>query len=96
MDTKFDNAFQVYSGQAMACMCGCKGKHSYASKHLEYATENTGYDVSDSVNDRSVKIIYNKVMRNPDREVDTLANCVYVNTDTRTLAVYFKRADALA
>lgn len=36
----------VYSGKP-GCMCGCRGKHSYAGAHREEAGQNRGYAVSD-------------------------------------------------
>lgn len=54
---------KVYSGK-MGCMCGCRGKYSYTP--LGARTQNPGYDVSDSINERSVKIITGKLLRNPN------------------------------
>jgi hypothetical protein len=42
-----------------------------------------------SDSDRSKKIIFNKIARNPDAQVDEHAKCIYVETDTRMLAAYF-------
>ena len=54
---------KTYSGK-IGCMCGCKGKYSYtqdgADKH------GPGYNVQDSVNERSVRIIAKKVLANPN------------------------------
>ena len=53
---------KVYNGR-IGCMCGCLGKYSYtqdgADKH------GPGYNVQDSVNERSVRIIAKKVLANP-------------------------------
>lgn len=38
---------------------------------------------------RGTKIIFNKVMKGPF-EFDVEANCAYLSTDSRILAVYFK------
>lgn len=73
------NVEKVYSGR-LGCMCGCRGKYSYARGCEE------GYD--DQVNERSVKILFNKVMNNPAHKVED--NCAFVETDTRNLVVYFK------
>ena len=73
------NVKTVYSGKP-GCMCGCRGKYSYAQGCEE------GYD--DQVNERSVKILFNKVMNNPAHKVED--NCAFVETDTRNLVVYFK------
>ena len=54
---------KVYNGK-MGCMCGCNGKYSYtADGSKKY---NPGYDVTDSVNERSVRIITKKVLANPN------------------------------
>jgi hypothetical protein len=78
------NVYKVYSGRD-GCMCGCNGKYSYTAKG---AVENgPGYDVSDSINERSVKIIAGKVLRNPNmkREEDF----AYVEQNGRILVAYF-------
>jgi hypothetical protein len=49
-------------------MCGCGGKYSYST--MGAAEDSPGYDVSDMVSDRSVKIIARKVMLNPNSKVD--------------------------
>lgn len=58
-----ENVYKVYSGK-QGCMCGCKGKYSYTAKGA--VEHNPGYDVSDAVSERSVKIILNKLLRNPN------------------------------
>jgi len=73
------NVQKVYTGKP-GCMCGCRGKYSYARGCEE------GYD--DQVNERSVKILFNKVMNNPAHIVED--NVAYVETATRNLVVYFK------
>lgn len=51
----------VYSGR-QGCACGCRGKHTYASAHRAFSGKNRGYAVADTeVNDRTVKLIINKV-----------------------------------
>jgi hypothetical protein len=52
---------KVYSGK-QGCMCGCKGKYSYTAEGA--VSDNPGYDVSDSVNERSVKVVLGKLLRN--------------------------------
>jgi len=49
-------------------MCGCGGKYSYST--MGAVEDNPGYDVSDSISDRSVKIIAKKVMSNPNSKID--------------------------
>ena len=63
-----ENVYKVYSGRAGACMCGCAGKYSYTAKGA--VEQSPGYDVSDRVNERSVKIITNKLLRNSRTERD--------------------------
>ena len=58
------NVYKVYSGRLHRCMCGCSGKYSYTERGA--VEDNPGYDVSDSVNERSVKIITGKLLRNPN------------------------------
>jgi hypothetical protein len=58
-----DKIVKVYNGR-IGCMCGCNGKYSYTAKG---AVENgPGYDVTDSVNERSVRIIAKKILANPN------------------------------
>lgn len=52
----------VYSGKDNHCCCGCAGKHTYASAHVKWAGRDRGYAVTpDEVNDRTVKLIVNKI-----------------------------------
>ena len=78
--------YKVYSGKAGKCMCGCAGKYSYtadgAYKH------NPGYDVSEDVNERSVKIIANKVFRSADKVVET--GLAYVERNGRIIVAFFE------
>ena len=81
----------VYSGLAGRCCCGCVGKHSYASAHSEWAGKNRGYAVNgDAINDRSVKIISNKVLKNPNVEHED--DHSHVEIGNRLLIVYYKKA----
>ena len=79
------NIVKVYSGKC-GCMCGCNGKYSYTADGA--ANHGPGYDVSDMVNERSVKIIAGKVMRNPNtvREDGMLV----LEQNGRILVAYFK------
>ena len=83
MDTS--NIAKTYSGRAGSCMCGCAGKYSFTARGAVDA--NPGYDVSDSVNERSVKIIAGKVLRNPNAVRE--GNCVIVEQNGRISVVYF-------
>ena len=81
------NIAKVYSGRAGTCMCGCAGKYSYtASGAVE---QNPGYDVSDSINERSVKIIAGKVLRNSNTDHSDAGYAVLEQKE-RVLVVFFK------
>lgn len=78
-----DNVQSVYSGKANRCCCGCSGKHTHV------ADVNRGYPITaDEVNDRTVKIIFNKVMKAGAVKISD--TCYSVDTDTRTYVVYLK------
>ena len=78
------NVYKVYSGKT-GCMCGCKGKYSYTAKG---AVDNSpGYDVSDSVNERSVKIITTKVLKHPKVKFED--GMAYVEQNGRTLVAFY-------
>ena len=80
------NVYKVYSGK-QGCMCGCKGKYSYTAKG---AVENSpGYDVTDSINERSVKIITTKVLNHPDKVVE--GDLAYVEQNGRILVAFFAK-----
>jgi len=57
------NIVKTYSGKLGTCMCGCAGKYSYTADGAK--NYGPGYDVTESVNERSVKIIAKKVLTNP-------------------------------
>lgn len=80
-----ERVYKVYSGKVGVCMCGCAGKYSYTAEGAEQ--HNPGYDVSDVVNERSVKIIAGKVLRDPNKIFED--NCVYVTKGDRILVAYF-------
>lgn len=88
------DCFQVYSGKAGACSCGCAGKHKYAKEHVKYGAANRGYDISeDEISDRSVKLIINKLESNPNtnwKDLSESGGHVWVETETRLLVAYFK------
>ena len=58
-----DRIVKVYNGRC-GCMCGCKGKYSYTADGA--INHSPGYDVTDAVNERSVRIIAKKVLSNPN------------------------------
>jgi hypothetical protein len=80
------NITKVYSGKR-GCMCGCRGKYSYTVRGA--VEDGPGYDVSDSVNERSVKIIAGKVLSNPNTDLEDPGYAVLEQND-RVLVVYFK------
>ena len=73
-----DKIVKVYNGK-IGCMCGCNGKYSYTAHG---AVENSpGYDVTDSVNERSVRIIAKKILANPNVKFED--NYAYVEDRAR-------------
>ena len=81
------NITKVYSGRAGTCMCGCAGKYSYTAHGA--AEDGPGYDVEDSVNERSVKIIAGKVLRNSNTDL-TDPGYAILKQGGRVLVVFFK------
>jgi len=78
---------KVYSGKRGTCMCGCAGKYSYTAKGA--VEDNPGYDVTDSVNERSVKIIAGRVLRNSNTDLSDPGYAV-LEQNGRVLVVFFK------
>ena len=54
---------KTYSGKR-GCMCGCLGKYSYTADGA--TNHGPGYDVTDAVNERSVRIMAKKILANPN------------------------------
>lgn len=77
------NVYKVYSGKAGRCMCGCAGKYSYTERGAK--EHNPGYEPN--VNERSVKLIAGKVLRNSNK-VDE-GGLVYVEQNGRILVAYY-------
>jgi hypothetical protein len=75
--------YKVYSGRAGKCMCGCAGKYSYTEQGAR--EHNPGYEPN--VNERSVKIIAGKVLRNPNAVREN--NYLFVEENGRILVAYF-------
>ena len=75
---------KTYSGKR-GCMCGCLGKYSYTADGAK--NHSPGYDVTDSVNERSVKIIAKKVLSNPAVQYEE--DYAFVETDSRIQVVFF-------
>ena len=78
---------KTYSGK-IGCMCGCRGKYNYTADGAK--NFGPGYDVSDSVSERGVRIIAKKVLANPNAQWED--NMVYVEDRARNRiqVVYFK------
>jgi hypothetical protein len=82
-----DKIVKVYNGR-IGCMCGCLGKYSYTA---DGATNyGPGYNVQDSVNERSVRIIAKKVLSNPNVEYEGEYAFVEDRVANRIQVVYFK------
>ena len=81
---------KTYSGR-IGCMCGCLGKYSYTADGAE--NFGPGYDVTDSINERSVKIIAKKVLNNPNANRDESTEYVFVEdrVANKIQVVYFKK-----
>jgi hypothetical protein len=86
-----EKVYAVYSGKPNCCMCGCKGKYSYASEHQEFAGKNRGYSVDDDeVNDRTVRMFVKKVSGSDG--VDVLDGYIYsVTIGGRFYAIYTRK-----
>ena len=80
-----ENVYKVYSGKAGRCMCGCAGKYSYTERGA--VEHNPGYQPE--VNERSVKIIAGKVLRNSNKVVED--GLAYVEQNGRILVAYFSK-----
>jgi len=82
------NIVKTYSGRR-GCMCGCQGKYSYTEDGAK--NFGPGYNVEDSINERSVKIMARKVLTDPAVKYED--DYAYVETDNRIRVVYFKQYD---
>ena len=92
--TDINKVMSVYSGKP-GCMCGCRGKYTYASSHQEDASANRGYKVADNeVNDKVVKLMVNKINQlissGNYTEAKESQAYVFVDTGDRYYAAYFK------
>ena len=77
------NVYKVYSGLRGHCMCGCTGKYSYTQRGAQ--EHSPGYQPN--VNERSVKIIAGKVLRDSNKVTE--GDCVYVEQNGRVLVAWF-------
>jgi len=82
-----DKIVKTYNGR-IGCMCGCLGKYSYTADGA--ANHGPGYNVQDSVNERSVRIIAKKVLANPNVQWEGNYAFVEDRTANKIQVVYFK------
>lgn len=89
-----DKIMSVYSGKH-GCCCGCVGKHTTASAHRETNSKDRGYPVTDDeVSDRSVKIIFNKIMSFPRGQIEVDKTYISIDTETRRYIAYLVPSNA--
>jgi len=86
MSLNISRIVKTYSGK-IGCMCGCNGKYSYTAEGAE--KHGPGYDVTDSVNERSVRIIAKKVLASEKCQWE--GNIAYVEDKVKGTikAIYF-------
>ncbi len=84
-----DKIVKTYSGK-MGCMCGCRGKYSYTQDGA--TNHGPGYDVQDSVNERSVRIIAKKVLADPNVQWEDGMAYVEDRAKNTIKVIYFKEA----
>src|SRR6185295_3252771 len=86
----------AYSGKARHCMCGCAGKHYYASAHRAEGSANRGYPVQDDeVDDRMIVRVLRLIQANEDGEeawADPNATYAEATVGKRSYVVYFTDA----
>lgn len=80
------NIIKVYNGKC-GCMCGCLGKYSYTANGA--ANHSPGYNVNDSVSERSVKIIAKKVLSNPNVKFEDSWAFVEDRAANKNQVIYF-------
>ena len=78
---------KVYNGR-IGCMCGCLGKYSYTADGAK--NHGPGYDVTDSINERSVRIMAKKILANPNVVFENDYAFVEDRVSNRMQAIYFK------
>ena len=78
---------KTYNGK-IGCMCGCLGKYSYTADGAK--NHGPGYDVTDSINERSVRIMAKKILANPNVVFENDYAFVEDRVGNRMQAIYFK------
>lgn len=90
MDHKINinEIISVYSGKVNHCRCGCSGKHTYKESTREIASLERGRPVLDEeINDRVVKMIINKLNKNPNTIFEDYSH-YSLETKTRLYIAY--------
>lgn len=83
---EISNVVSVYSGRP-GCMCGCRGRHSYADRFARVGGERRGYAVRpEEISDRSVKHVVSKLNADPNTRVED--GIAWLDLATRSYAVY--------
>jgi hypothetical protein len=82
-----DRIVKVYNGR-IGCMCGCLGKYSYTADGAK--NHGPGYDVTNSINERSVRIMAKKILANPRVVFENDYAFVEDRVGNRMQAIYFK------
>lgn len=82
-----DKIVKTYSGK-IGCMCGCRGKYNYTQDGAE--NYGPGYDVSDSISERGVRIIAKKVLANPAVQWEDNMAFVEDKAAGKIQVIYFK------
>jgi hypothetical protein len=78
---------KTYNGK-IGCMCGCLGYYSYTQDGAK--NHGPGYDVTDSINERSVRIMAKKILANPNVVFENDIAYVEDRVSNRMQAIYFK------
>lgn len=78
---------KVYNGR-IGCMCGCLGKYSYTADGAK--NHGPGYDVTNAVNERSVRIMAKKILANPNVKFENEFAFVEDRVANRMQMVVFK------
>jgi hypothetical protein len=80
---------KAYSGKAGKCRCGCAGKYVYPTAKQEQAGKDRGFSVDVvELSDRSVKRIYNKVLKHI-AEAEDCHTWTDVRIGNRDYTVYY-------
>lgn len=93
MEQIMQKVFKVYSGRANGCMCGCRGIYRVTNEDRAFADQERGYPYDDEhVSDRSVRMIGNKVLSNPNTVFEN--DYAYLEQGHRVWVAYFRNMEA--